>query len=157
MSPSVHKALRNAVLLCIDDNRDVLECEKAFLETFGYTVLRSGGRAGSLPPARPPLGFGFQLVARGVGRQNLPLERGWRDLRGESRAQVRDPGRERYGGACAGYSSYLRRSADRPQPTPRVGHRPTPPYGPVPSGVVRSQRHVWAIGQLRRTARCRAE
>ena len=46
MSPSVHKALRNAVLLCIDDNRDVLECEKAFLETFGYTVLTapSGGK-----------------------------------------------------------------------------------------------------------------
>jgi CheY-like chemotaxis protein len=46
LSPSVHKALRNAVLLCIDDNRDVLECEKAFLETFGYTVLTapSGGK-----------------------------------------------------------------------------------------------------------------
>ena len=28
-----------AVLLCIDDNLDLLECEKAFLETFGYTVL----------------------------------------------------------------------------------------------------------------------
>ena len=28
-----------AALLCIDDNLDLLECEKAFLETFGYTVL----------------------------------------------------------------------------------------------------------------------
>jgi len=27
------------VLLCIDDNQDVLECERAFLETLGYTVL----------------------------------------------------------------------------------------------------------------------
>jgi two-component system response regulator CpxR len=27
------------VVLCIDDNEDVLECEKAFLESFGYTVL----------------------------------------------------------------------------------------------------------------------
>jgi CheY-like chemotaxis protein len=27
------------MLLCIDDNEDVLECEKAFLESFGYTVL----------------------------------------------------------------------------------------------------------------------
>ena len=27
------------MLLCIDDNQDVLECERAFLETFGYTVL----------------------------------------------------------------------------------------------------------------------
>ena len=35
-----------AVLLCIDDNLDLLECEKAFLETFGYTVLTapSGGK-----------------------------------------------------------------------------------------------------------------
>jgi two-component system cell cycle sensor histidine kinase/response regulator CckA len=27
------------MVLCIDDNQDVLECEKEFLETFGYTVL----------------------------------------------------------------------------------------------------------------------
>ena len=33
------------VILCIDDDEDVLECEKDFLETFGYTVLTapSGG------------------------------------------------------------------------------------------------------------------
>ena len=33
------------VILCIDDDEDVLECEKEFLETFGYTVLTapSGG------------------------------------------------------------------------------------------------------------------
>jgi CheY-like chemotaxis protein len=30
---------QSAVLLCIDDNQDVLECEKAFLESFGYRVL----------------------------------------------------------------------------------------------------------------------
>jgi CheY-like chemotaxis protein len=35
----LHAALQRAVLLCIDDNQNVLECEKAFLETFGYTVL----------------------------------------------------------------------------------------------------------------------
>jgi len=36
---------KRAVLLCVDDNQDVLECEKAMLETFGYTVLTatSGG------------------------------------------------------------------------------------------------------------------
>lgn len=28
-----------AILLCIDHNEDVLECEKSFLECFGYTVL----------------------------------------------------------------------------------------------------------------------
>jgi two-component system cell cycle sensor histidine kinase/response regulator CckA len=31
--------LQNKMLLCIDDNEDVLECEKEFLESFGYTVL----------------------------------------------------------------------------------------------------------------------
>lgn len=33
------------MVLCIDDNQDLLECEKAFLESFGYTVLTapSGG------------------------------------------------------------------------------------------------------------------
>jgi CheY-like chemotaxis protein len=41
--PSAHKAL----LLCIDDNLAVLEYEKAFLETFGYTVMTaSSGRKG---------------------------------------------------------------------------------------------------------------
>jgi CheY-like chemotaxis protein len=37
----------SGVVLCIDDNQDVLECEKEFLESFGYTVLTapSGGKA----------------------------------------------------------------------------------------------------------------
>ena len=37
---------QSALLLCIDDNKDVLECEKLFLESFGYTVLtaKSGGK-----------------------------------------------------------------------------------------------------------------
>ncbi|SPE21719.1 Response regulator receiver protein (fragment) [Candidatus Sulfotelmatobacter sp. SbA7] len=30
---------KSGVLLCIDDDPDVLECEKSFLESFGYTVL----------------------------------------------------------------------------------------------------------------------
>ena len=43
----VHEALQRAVLLCIDDNQDVLDCERAFLETFGYTVLTAlNGRKG---------------------------------------------------------------------------------------------------------------
>ena len=35
----------NKVILCIDDDKTVLECEKQFLETFGFTVLTapSGG------------------------------------------------------------------------------------------------------------------
>ena len=39
MPLSTYPELSNGVVLCIDDNQDVLECEKAFLETFGYTVL----------------------------------------------------------------------------------------------------------------------
>jgi CheY-like chemotaxis protein len=44
--PSVYPELPSGVVLCIDDNQDVLECERAFLETFGYTVLTasSGGK-----------------------------------------------------------------------------------------------------------------
>jgi len=46
MPPSAYPQLKSAVLLCIDDNEDVLECEKSFLESFGYTVLTaaSGGK-----------------------------------------------------------------------------------------------------------------
>jgi CheY-like chemotaxis protein len=45
MPPSAYPEIKRAVLLCIDDNEDVLECEKSFLESFGYTVLTaaSGG------------------------------------------------------------------------------------------------------------------
>jgi CheY-like chemotaxis protein len=43
------------VLLCIDDNEDVLECEKQFLESFGYTVLTapSGGKGLELASIHP--------------------------------------------------------------------------------------------------------
>ena len=43
------------MLLCIDDNEDVLECEKEFLESFGYTVLTapSGGRGLELASIHP--------------------------------------------------------------------------------------------------------
>ncbi len=34
MSASVCPALHRAVLLCIDDDEDVLECEKSFLGSF---------------------------------------------------------------------------------------------------------------------------
>jgi CheY-like chemotaxis protein len=40
-------SLPKATLLCIDDDQTVLECEKGFLETFGYTVVTaSRGRDG---------------------------------------------------------------------------------------------------------------
>jgi CheY-like chemotaxis protein len=46
MPLSVDSELQRSVLLCIDDDEDVLECEKSFLESFGYTVLAaaSGGK-----------------------------------------------------------------------------------------------------------------
>src|ERR1700684_716998 len=46
MSPSVYPELPSGVVLCIDHSQDTLECERAFLESFGYTVLTasSGGR-----------------------------------------------------------------------------------------------------------------
>jgi len=46
MRAAAYPALQKAVLLCIDDNEDLLECEKSFLESFGYTVLTaaSGGK-----------------------------------------------------------------------------------------------------------------
>jgi len=46
MSAAVYPGLQSAVLLCIDDNEDLLECERSFLESFGYSVLtaESGGK-----------------------------------------------------------------------------------------------------------------
>src|ERR1700679_4257104 len=46
MPAVAYPALQSAVLLCIDDNEDVLECEKSLLESFGYSVLTaaSGGK-----------------------------------------------------------------------------------------------------------------
>ena len=48
MSPSVYPELKPAILLCIDDNEDMLECEKLFLESFGYTVLTAPSGAKGL-------------------------------------------------------------------------------------------------------------
>jgi len=39
MPPTLYPELSGSVVLCIDDNQDVLECERAFLEAFGYAVL----------------------------------------------------------------------------------------------------------------------
>jgi CheY-like chemotaxis protein len=45
MISSVSKP-ESKTVLCIDDNQDLLECEKAFLESVGFTVLTapSGGK-----------------------------------------------------------------------------------------------------------------
>lgn len=39
MPLSVYPEISSAVVLCIDDSQDMLECERVFLESFGYTVL----------------------------------------------------------------------------------------------------------------------
>ena len=47
MPVSTYAELPGGVLLCIDDNEDVLECEKLFLESFGvYGFDRSKRRQG---------------------------------------------------------------------------------------------------------------
>jgi len=55
MSAAVSPALQSAIVLCIDDNEDVLECEKSFLESFGYSVLTaaSGGKGLELASIHP--------------------------------------------------------------------------------------------------------
>src|SRR5580704_1323308 len=55
MPPSVYPEIQSGVLLCIDDDEDVLECEKSFLESFGYTVLTaaSGGKGLELASTNP--------------------------------------------------------------------------------------------------------
>lgn len=55
MPLSVCPELQSGVLLCIDDNEDLLECEKAFLESFGYVVLTaaSGGKGLELASMYP--------------------------------------------------------------------------------------------------------
>ena len=35
----IQSAVHNAVVLCIDDDPAILECEQRFLESFGYRVL----------------------------------------------------------------------------------------------------------------------
>jgi CheY-like chemotaxis protein len=42
MPLSGYPNFQSAVLLCIDDEEEVLQCEKSFLESFGYTVLTAG-------------------------------------------------------------------------------------------------------------------
>jgi CheY-like chemotaxis protein len=39
MPVTIQTAVHNAVVLCIDDDPAILECEQRFLETFGYRVL----------------------------------------------------------------------------------------------------------------------
>jgi CheY-like chemotaxis protein len=51
MPPSAYPELSHGVVLCIGDNQNVLECEKAFLETFGYTVLTASSGARGLEMA----------------------------------------------------------------------------------------------------------
>jgi CheY-like chemotaxis protein len=55
MPVSTHADLLAGLLLCIDDNEEVLECVKLFLESFSYTVLTapSGGKGLELAAMYP--------------------------------------------------------------------------------------------------------
>src|ERR1700674_3505294 len=55
MPLTVCPELQSGVLLCIDDNEDMLECEKSFLESFGNTALTaaSGGKGLELASIYP--------------------------------------------------------------------------------------------------------
>ena len=48
MSLAAYSKPKSAVLLCIDDDEEMLDCEKAYLETFGYTVLTASSGARGL-------------------------------------------------------------------------------------------------------------
>ncbi len=43
MRPTLQLRSQGKVILCIDDDQAVLECESTFLENFGYTVLTAPG------------------------------------------------------------------------------------------------------------------
>ena len=78
---------------------------------------------GSVPAADSAPGFGLQRIARGLGRQDLPAERGWRHLRGEGRRAVRVAGEERNGRAVDGHAGDRGGQADRAHRASFVGHR----------------------------------
>jgi CheY-like chemotaxis protein len=76
MPPSGDPEPQSAVLLCIDDNEDVLECEKSFLETFGYTVLTaaSGGKGLELASVHPVDVVIVDYFMPGMNGQEVALE-----------------------------------------------------------------------------------
>jgi response regulator RpfG family c-di-GMP phosphodiesterase len=55
MPATIQNAVRNAVVLCIDDDPAILECEQRFLETYGYRVLTalSGSKGMELASVHP--------------------------------------------------------------------------------------------------------
>ena len=55
MPVTIKSAVHNAVVLCIDDDPAILECEQRFLEAFGYRVLTalSGSKGLELASAHP--------------------------------------------------------------------------------------------------------
>ena len=53
MRAAAYPALQKTAFLCIDDHEDLLECEKSFLESFGYGSDSCKRRQGT--------GTGFRL------------------------------------------------------------------------------------------------
>jgi CheY-like chemotaxis protein len=69
MPLSGYPELQSGVLLCIDDNEDALESQRAFLETFGYTVLTAPSGAKGLELASK-CSVEVVIVDHGVPKMN---------------------------------------------------------------------------------------
>jgi CheY-like chemotaxis protein len=76
MSPHVRLTHRGKIVLCIDDNEDLLECEKEFLETFGYTVLTApnGGKGLELASVHPVDVVVVDYLMPGMNGQEVAIE-----------------------------------------------------------------------------------
>ena len=76
MPLSAYPAPKRAVLLCIDDDADVLECEKLFLESFGFTVLtaQSGGKGLELASTHSVDVVIVDYVMREMNGQEVAIE-----------------------------------------------------------------------------------
>jgi len=64
------------VVLCIDNDQNILECERAFLECFGYTVLTasSGGKGLELASIHPVDVVVLDYFMLTTNRQHVPIE-----------------------------------------------------------------------------------
>jgi CheY-like chemotaxis protein len=76
MPRSVSPELSGRLALCIDGNQDVLECERALLETLGYTVLTasSGGKGLKLASIHPVDVVVLDYFMRRMNGQKVAME-----------------------------------------------------------------------------------
>ena len=76
MPLEVYPAPQSAVVLCIDNNEEVLECEKSFLESFGYSVLTaaSGCKGLELASMNPVDVVIVDYLMPGMNGQQVAIE-----------------------------------------------------------------------------------